>query len=55
VCNDAGVFVSADEGATWHDLTRNLPNAMMVDLAYQLAEGTLTVATYGRSLWRIAI
>lgn len=55
VCNDAGVFVTTDEGATWHDLTRNLPNAMMVDLAYQLAEGTLTVATYGRSLWRIAI
>jgi hypothetical protein len=28
---------------------------MVVDLAYQKAQGTLTAATYGRSLWRLRV
>jgi photosystem II stability/assembly factor-like uncharacterized protein len=55
VCNDIGVFVSPDSGETWMNLTRNLPSVMVVDLAYHQKEGTLTAATYGRSLWRIRI
>jgi photosystem II stability/assembly factor-like uncharacterized protein len=55
VCNDAGVFVSEDAGATWLSLSRNLPNVMVVDLAYHLHDRTLTAATYGRSLWRLSV
>lgn len=55
VCNDAGVFVTPDEGRTWRNLTRNLPSVMVVDLAYHLGTGTLLAATYGRSLWRLVI
>ncbi len=55
VCNDVGVFVTPDGGETWMNLTRNLPNTMIVDLAYQRKEGTLSAATYGRSLWRLRI
>lgn len=55
VCSDAGVFVSEDLGGTWSNLTRNLPNVMVVDLAYQLQDRTLSAATYGRSIWRLAI
>lgn len=55
VAGDAGVFVSKDEGATWQDLTRNLPNVSCVDLVHSVKDKTLTVATYGRSLWRIAL
>ncbi|MFN2453445.1 MAG: WD40/YVTN/BNR-like repeat-containing protein [Pyrinomonadaceae bacterium] len=55
VCNDAGVFVSPDAGATWMNLTRNLPAVTVVDLAYHHGEGTLSAATYGRSLWRLRI
>jgi photosystem II stability/assembly factor-like uncharacterized protein len=53
VANDAGVYVSHDLGGNWSSLKRNLPNTMCVDLVYHDAAGTLTVATYGRSLWRL--
>jgi photosystem II stability/assembly factor-like uncharacterized protein len=55
VCNDVGVFVTPDSGGTWMNLTRNLPNTMIVDLAYHRKEGTLSAATYGRSLWRLRL
>ena len=55
VCSDAGVFVSPDGGRTWMNLTRSLPNVMVVDLVYQLHDGTLTAATYGRSMWRLQV
>jgi len=52
VCGDAGVFSSDDEGATWTNLTGNLPNVTVVDLVYHEEDRTLTAATYGRSIWR---
>lgn len=55
VCNDVGVFCSPDLGETWMNLTRNLPSVMVVDLAYHHGQGTLSAATYGRSLWRLQI
>jgi photosystem II stability/assembly factor-like uncharacterized protein len=55
VCGDAGVFVSPDGGQTWTNITRNLPNVMVVDLIYQVHDGTLMAATYGRSLWRLRV
>lgn len=55
VCNDVGVFVSPDSGETWMNLTGNLPNVMVVDLAYHVGAGTLSAATYGRSIWRLHI
>ena len=53
--NDAGVFASLDAGLTWRKLTRNLPNVPIVDLVYHVTDRTLTAATYGRSIWRIAV
>jgi len=55
VANDAGVFVSHDSGNTWMNMTRNLPNVMVVDLVLQEKDRTLSAATYGRSLWRTRI
>lgn len=55
VCNDVGVYVSTDAAATWKNLTRNLPNVMVVDLAYHVKNRTLSAATYGRSIWRIKV
>ena len=55
VGNDAGVFVSDDLGRTWMNMTRNLPNVMVVDLVLHEKDGTLSAATYGRSLWRTRI
>lgn len=55
VCNDVGVFVSRDAGATWMSVTRNLPNTMVVDLVYHRKDRTLSAATYGRSIWRLKV
>jgi hypothetical protein len=49
------VFVSLDGAMTWNNLTRNLPAVMVVDLVYHQGDRTLTAATYGRSLWRLAL
>jgi photosystem II stability/assembly factor-like uncharacterized protein len=54
-CGDLGVFVSDDEGATWANLTANLPPVIVVDLVYQETDHTLTAATYGRSVWRLQV
>jgi photosystem II stability/assembly factor-like uncharacterized protein len=55
VCSDAGVHVSTDAGDSWKSLTRNLPTVPIVDLVYHEADGTLTAASYGRSIWRLKV
>ena len=55
VASDAGVFQSTDVGATWTNISGNLPNTMFVDLVYHEKDRTLTVATYGRSMWRLKV
>lgn len=55
VGNDAGVFVLDTAAGTWMNLTKNLPNAMVVDLVYHEKDGTLSAATYGRSIWRLKL
>lgn len=55
VGNDAGVFVLDTATGTWMNLTKKLPNAMVVDLVYHDKEGTLNAATYGRSIWRLKL
>jgi hypothetical protein len=55
VCSDAGVYVSPDAGNTWKSLTGNLPTVPIVDLVYHELDGTLTAASYGRSIWRLKV
>ena len=53
VAGDAGVLVSLDGAATWHNLSLNLPTVAVVDLVLHEASETLIAATYGRSTWRL--
>jgi hypothetical protein len=53
--SDAGVYVSPDAGNTWKSLTGNLPTVPIVDLVYHELDGTLTAASYGRSIWRLKV
>lgn len=55
VGNDAGVFVCDVTSGFWMNLTKNLPNATVIDLVYQVTEGSLFAATYGRSIWRLKL
>jgi hypothetical protein len=56
VGNDIGVWAKKTPGGNfgkykWHDISGNLPNAIVTDLVYHHKTESLTVATYGRSLW----
>ena len=51
VACDIGVFTTRDGGATWRDVSGQLPNVMVVDLVYHTATRRLFAATYGRSIW----
>jgi photosystem II stability/assembly factor-like uncharacterized protein len=55
VASDAAVFQSDDSGGTWSNISGNLPHTMFVDLVYQQKDRTLTVATYGRSMYRLSL
>jgi photosystem II stability/assembly factor-like uncharacterized protein len=55
VGSDAGVFTSDTGGQTWRNISRNLPNTMVVDLVHHAAQNTLVAATYGRSMWRLKL
>jgi ligand-binding sensor domain-containing protein len=55
VGNDAGVYMLDLKEGTWRNLSKNLPNAMIVDLVYHEKDGTLSAATYGRSIWRLKL
>ncbi len=46
---DQGVYVSFDDGAHWQSLQRNLPNAIVTDLAVHGDD--LIAATQGRAIW----
>jgi hypothetical protein len=52
VASDAGVFQSDDGGRQWVNISGTLPSTMFIDLVYHDKDKTLTVATYGRSIWR---
>src|SRR5204862_6210903 len=47
VANDVGIYGSRDLGAAWHNLRRNLPNSVFVDLADYTSEGARTTGTHG--------
>lgn len=55
VGNDAGAFVLDVGTGIWMNLTKNLPNATVIDLVYHLNDGALFAATYGRSIWRLKL
>ena len=55
VGGDAGVFMSKDAGATWHNISSNLPATMVIDLVLHEATDMLLAATYGRSIWKLDV
>ena len=46
---ETGIYVSADDGATWHHLGGNFPVVPIHDLV--VTQGDLVVGTHGRSFW----
>ena len=46
---ESGMYISFDDGGSWHSFQRNLPVVPVTDLAVK--ENDLIVATQGRSFW----
>jgi photosystem II stability/assembly factor-like uncharacterized protein len=55
VGTDAGVFQSADNGATWMLGPGGMPNVIVQDLVYQSSTGTLIAGTYGRGMFAYTV
>ena len=53
VACDVGVLASRDAGGSWTNLTGNLPNVIVMDLAIHESEELLFAATYGRGIWQL--
>lgn len=49
------LFVYVSNNPAWMNLTKKLPNAMVVDMVYHEKDGTLHASTYGRSIWRLKL
>ncbi len=45
------VYVSLDSGNHWQPLTLNLPRVQVRDIAINVREGEIAIATHGRSFW----
>jgi photosystem II stability/assembly factor-like uncharacterized protein len=45
------VYVSFDGGGAWQPLTLNLPHVQVRDIAIDTRQGSVAVATHGRSFW----
>jgi len=51
VGTEFGLFVSLDEGATWHRFMPNLPVVRIDDILIHPRENDLVLSTHGRSIW----
>ena len=45
------VFMSLDGGAHWQALSLNLPHVQVRDIAINVRQGAVTIATHGRAFW----
>ena len=45
------VYVSFDGGANWRPLGLNLPHVQVRDLAFNVRQGDIVIATHGRAFW----
>lgn len=55
VASDVGVFVTRDTGNSWQPLGAGLPNVPVTDLDLHEPTNMLVAATYGRSMYKIAL
>ncbi|MGH3368865.1 MAG: WD40/YVTN/BNR-like repeat-containing protein, partial [Nocardioidaceae bacterium] len=55
VGTDVGVFMTSDGGATWLAVGSNMPAVPVLDIRYHQGTNTLTAATFGHGIQRIAL
>jgi hypothetical protein len=55
VGTDNGLFVSIDQGKSWHIFDKNIPRVAVHDLFIQETANDLLVGTHGRSIYLLAL
>ncbi len=55
VGNDFGVYVSFNQGKSWHTLPGKLPTTYVHDLAIQTRDNVMVIGTHGRGVWALDI
>ena len=55
IATSLGVYRLDDTSATWETFVTNLPNTIVNDLEINIADESITAATYGRGVWRSPI
>lgn len=55
IATSLGVYRLDDTSGTWETFVNNLPNTIVNDLEINLADESITAATYGRGVWRSPI
>jgi photosystem II stability/assembly factor-like uncharacterized protein len=55
VGTDVGVFLTSDGGATWLAAGSSMPAVPVLDLRYHQGSNTLTAATFGHGIQRLAL
>lgn len=48
---ETGMYISCDNGASWHDFKNNLPTVAVRDIRYQPQWDDMVIATHGRALY----
>ena len=48
---DFGAFVTTNGGLEWHALGSGLPSVQVADLAFQVRDNIIVIATYGRGMY----
>lgn len=54
VATSLGVYRTVD-GGSWELFSNNLPNTIVTDLEINIADQSITAATYGRGIWRSSL
>ena len=51
----SGVYVSADDGASWSLFGAGMPDVLVFDLRFNALSQTLYAGTLGRGVWRLVV
>jgi photosystem II stability/assembly factor-like uncharacterized protein len=55
VGTDNGLYVSFNNGSSWHPFSKGLPNVAVHDIVIQKRDKELVVGTHGRSIYRTSL
>ncbi|MFA4852939.1 MAG: hypothetical protein WC599_10505, partial [Bacteroidales bacterium] len=50
--NDLGIFLFNEQNESWEDISNGLPPCIVSDIEVNYSDGELSIATFGRGIWK---